>query len=78
MNKKVTLKDNTYTKDEYNNESVYYCKHCLSLRILNLNEFDYCDNCGSTDIEKGHINDWEEKYIKKYGHKYIQNGEATE
>lgn len=62
--------------NEYNDEPVYYCKSCLSLRIktvvsgLNL---DYCDTCGSTDIDNTHINHWEELYRKIYGFDYLTN-----
>lgn len=78
MSEKIILKEPTYTKAEYNKEPVHYCTHCLSLRILKVNDFDYCDNCGSTDIDKCTIEEWENKYIKHYGHKFIKNGKQTE
>ena len=53
--------------DEYNDIPVLYCKHCLSLLVKN-DEFvgDYCAECGSTDIEETHIENWEILYQKKY------------
>lgn len=52
-------------KEEYNNEPVYYCKRCHSLNITILSDdFDCCEDCGSTDIDSCHIEEW----IKKYKH----------
>ena len=48
--------DNT----EYNDIPVFYCRRCLSLRILTDSEFgDYCGQCGSTNIGQIHIEEWE-------------------
>lgn len=64
------------TTNEYNDEPVCYCKSCLSLRIktvvsgLNL---DYCDTCGSTDLDHINIHDWEELHRKTYGFDYLTN-----
>lgn len=60
------------TKEDYNNEPVFYCSECLSLRIRSLDDTDYCDKCGSTSIEKTHINEWETMYAKKYNESYIK------
>lgn len=58
----------------YNNEPVVYCKHCLSLKIMILdNDMDYCDNCGCTDTDTTDITSWEEMYKKKYGEYLIKN-----
>lgn len=44
---------------QYEDEPVFYCKHCHSLRIMVGDGFgDYCDDCGSTDIGQCHINEW--------------------
>lgn len=57
---------------EYNSFPVSYCQHCLSLRIMNLeNTEGYCDNCGSTDIEEAVIEYWENLYLQKYNKKYL-------
>lgn len=62
------------TKEDFNNELVFYCSHCLSLKILSLNDnVDFCDECGNTDIEKTHISNWEEMYKNKYK-KSFRNG----
>ena len=45
---------------DYNDIPVYFCAKCLSLAILHDNVYgDYCRDCGSLDIRKAHIYDWE-------------------
>lgn len=59
--------------EDYNNEPVYYCKNCLSLRIMDLNDkISFCDRCGSTEIGTCHIDEWKKLYKKKYGREYIK------
>lgn len=61
-------------KSEYNNEPVYYCKHCLSLKIRNvpmIEDSDYCDECGSTNIGQCSIEEWEKMYKERYGFKFL-------
>ena len=60
-------------KEEFNNVPVLYCKHCLSLAILNVDGTDYCDKCGGTDIGEAHIHEWEKMYGQKYGGNYLTN-----
>lgn len=52
------------SKSEYDNEPVFYCKHCLSLKIRDagLPDLLYCDDCGSADILTASIVEWEEMY----------------
>ena len=60
--------------DIYNKEPVYYCKSCLSLKIRNIvsmEDSDYCDECGSTNIETCSIEEWEDKYKEKTGHRFL-------
>ena len=62
-------------KINYNEDLVYYCRDCLSLRIgfiSSLEDSEYCDKCGSTDIATASIEEWEAMYIEKYGHKYLE------
>ena len=54
------LKD--LTTEDYNNEPVYYCRHCLSLKIKVVGGYDFCDECGSTNITTAHIEDCEKLY----------------
>lgn len=62
------------SKEEYNNEPVYYCKDCMSLRIRTIEGTDYCDKCGSTNIEQTHISEWENLYARKYSDNYLNLG----
>ena len=58
-------------KEDYNNEPVYYCRRCLSLKIRDVESIEnseYCDDCGSTDIGRTSIEDWDKMYVEKYGH----------
>ena len=58
---------------EYNSEPVFYCKDCLSLKIRDVEHIDnseYCDDCGSTDIGTASIEEWDAKYVAKYGHHF--------
>lgn len=62
----------TYTKEDFNNEPVFYCTKCLSLKIRFLEDMgDFCDKCGSTNISQSSIEDWEILYENKYGKKFI-------
>lgn len=62
------------TKEEFNAEPVFYCRRCLSLKVRDVKHLDnseYCDECGSTDIEQTSIENWDAMYVKKYGHHYL-------
>lgn len=56
--------------EEYNKEPVYYCKHCLSLKIIGDEQFEYCDDCGSTDVESTDIFTWLKMYKEKYNKEF--------
>ena len=34
---------------------------------------DYCDECGSTNIEQCSIQEWEKLYKERYGHNFLEN-----
>lgn len=60
--------------NEFNNEPVFYCKHCLSLKIKSvpgIEGLDYCDKCGATDIDKTDIYTWEQMYRKRFGFNHL-------
>lgn len=64
--------ENKYSKDDYNNEPVFYCKSCLSLLVKPYSDnINYCDDCGSTNIGKTHIVLWENMYFDRYKIKLI-------
>lgn len=59
------------TKEEYNQIPVFYCRKCLSLKIRDVEHIDnseYCDDCGSTDIAQASVDEWEAMYVARYGH----------
>lgn len=57
-----------YSCEDYNSIPVIYCKNCLSLKIMILDDsIDYCDECGCTDTNSTDIASWEEMYKNKYG-----------
>ena len=66
------LEINRYN-NKYNEERVFYCKHCLSLKIRDagLPELLYCDECGSTEVLSANIKQWEEIYKEKHGFRYL-------
>lgn len=56
------------SKEDYNAVPVVYCKNCLSLKVLVLDdEMEYCDKCGCTITETTDITSWEKMYERKYG-----------
>ena len=63
--------------DIYNEEPVYYCKSCLSLKIKqvtvdNQNFTNYCDKCGSTNVVVCDIEEWEKLYNNKYNKEIVK------
>lgn len=67
------MQESKTKKEQYNQEPVHYCTHCLSLRVRTVfgEDMDYCDSCGSTNIEQTQIEAWEDKYKKMYGINYL-------
>ena len=62
-------------KQNYNEEPIFYCKSCLSLKIRsvpNMEDSEFCDECSSTDIGQCSIEEWEKMYIERYGHRYLE------
>ena len=65
----------TYSIEEYNNEPVFYCKNCLSLRVKIVGGFDFCEECGCTDIAQCHIDEWDKLYTARNGRKFLDEVE---
>ena len=63
------------TIDDYNDEPVHYCKQCLSLKIKIVGKFDFCDDCGSTEIATAHVDEWDKLYQERYGETFLESGE---
>lgn len=66
---------NIEDKQDYNSEPVYYCKHCLSLKVRDagLPELLYCDECGSANILTASIEEWEQMFKEKHGFKFLDS-----
>lgn len=68
-------------EQDYNSEPVFYCKHCLSLNIKSVDDsldadyLDFCDECGSTEIDTTDIYTWEKMYEQKYGRNFLTGEE---
>jgi hypothetical protein len=62
----------SYSIEEYNDEPVFFCEHCLSLKIKIVGGYDFCDDCGSTAVQTAHIEDWEKMYQQRYGRKFLE------
>lgn len=61
------VEENSLTKEEYNKIPVYYCKHCMSLHIKTIAmNIDYCEDCGSTNIDSTDIETWKNLSNNKY------------
>lgn len=61
-------------ENNFNNEPVFYCKNCLSLKVKivpGMEDLDYCDECGATSIAQTNIETWEKMYEDKFGFKYL-------
>jgi hypothetical protein len=72
-------------QDDYNNVPVHYCKSCLSLKIKDVDirenavavrdtTVSYCGECGWTDLDSAHIEEWKVLYKEKYGKDFIDEG----
>lgn len=61
--------------DSYDDEPVYYCKRCLSLKICQvpmMADQSYCEDCGTVDVVCSSFEEWDELYVEKYGRHYLE------
>lgn len=60
--------------NDYDSEPVRYCARCYSLKIKYEDALDLecCGDCGSTDIAEAPIEEWEQKYERRYGKKFAE------
>ena len=63
------------TKEEYNEEPLFYCTRCMSLHIISENDGKdlYCASCGRKHshpkyIDITNIHKWTQLYIERKGH----------
>lgn len=61
-------------RQEYNNEPVFYCTRCLSLRIMSVpkSEDCFCDKCNSNQIGQTSIEHWGELYKERNHHSFLE------
>ena len=61
------------SKNKYNDEPVYFCTRCLSLKIMRVPGLyeSYCDDCGCADTMTVGIEIWEKLYKSKYNVKFL-------
>ena len=66
--------------EDYDSDPWYYCATCLSPNIKHEEslDLDCCGACGSMNIVSSTFEEWEKKYIKRYGHKYVEKTEDPE
>lgn len=61
-------------ENEHVDDSVYYCRRCLSLGIVEMPFMQgqsYCRHCGAVDVGVAPtFEEWEDMYKEKYGHAY--------
>lgn len=60
-------------KKDYDDEPVYYCANCYSLKIGYEEQFnaDCCMECGCSNILQTNIENWERLYQNRYGQKFV-------
>lgn len=68
-----------YSKKEYNDEPIFYCKNCLSLSIKEISNagLHVCLECGTPKQEESTVDEWNQLYIERYGKSFLST-EATE
>jgi hypothetical protein len=68
-------------RDSYDDEPVYYCRRCLSLRIGQVpmvTDKSYCEDCGTIDIAITSFEQWDEMYVERYGHHFMETRKEHE
>lgn len=59
---------------DYDSEPIKYCASCYSIKIgyEESADFEYCMDCGCSDIREAPVEQWENLYKGKYGHKFAE------
>lgn len=67
-------------KEDYNNILVEYCKTCLSLKAMMLSygknlisDVTYCGDCGNSEMDSCHIEEYNKMYKEKYKKDYLDS-----
>lgn len=66
-------------QNEYDEEPVYYCANCYSLKVQYEDSIDAdcCMDCGCSNIEQTSIQNWEAMYQQRYGKKFVLRGDKA-
>lgn len=61
-------------KREEEEEPITYCARCYSIKIKYEDSVgvDCCGDCGCTDFRTIGFDEWENMYVRRYGHKYLE------
>ena len=68
-------------RESYDDEPVYYCKRCLSLKVCQMPMVEdqcYCEDCGTVDIGVTSFEEWDDLYVERYGHHFCEKEEKKE
>ena len=59
---------------DYDDDPIKYCPRCLSIKVKyeESQDTEYCGDCGCTDIVECSFEEWEKKYERRYGHKFVE------
>lgn len=66
------------SKENYDEDPVFYCKRCLSLNIRQIPMMEdqyYCGDCGNVEMGEAQIEEWKALYKEKYGKDFIEKKE---
>ena len=60
--------------EDYDSEPVKYCARCYSLKIKyeEVIDSECCADCGCSDVAESSIEEWEKKYERRYGKKFVK------
>lgn len=65
--KMIVTEEQAAATEQYNDEPVYYCKHCLSLAIKDIGIGDCCADCGSMIIGVTTLEGYDRLYKARFG-----------
>ena len=69
--------DNGRKNKDYDSEPVKFCSKCYSLKVTYEDALglECCADCGSSEISEASLEEWEKKYVQRYGHKLVVKNE---
>lgn len=69
-----------YSKKEYQDEPVFYCVNCLSLKIKELNnsKLHVCLECGTPKQEETSYDEWNQLYVERYKRQFLSTEDSAD